>query len=138
MIQAYQESVTAYGERSLIYIDGAFSHAIRKDPRFAGDEESVSASTVPASASELRVADAALRAIPISNAEDCGRVPNAPRLAQRDLLYARVDVISGPDGAPRLAELELIEPSLFLIQCPKAANQLACAIIRCTEQAQSV
>jgi hypothetical protein len=139
MIQAYQESVTTYGERSLIYIEGKFSHAIRKAPRFAGDEESVSAGPVPASASELRLADAVLSAVPSARPEDCGQPPQlARRVRREELLYARIDLIPGPDGAPRLAELELIEPSLFLIQCPFAANQLACAIIRHTEQAQSV
>ena len=33
-------SVDDYGERSLVWIDGALSHAIRKSPRFSGDRES--------------------------------------------------------------------------------------------------
>ena len=34
--------------------------------------------------------------------------------ARADLLYARVDLVPGPDGAPLVIELELLEPSLFL------------------------
>ena len=45
------------------------------------------------------------------------------------LLYARVDLIPGPDGEPMLIELELTEPSLFLRQSPGAAERLAEAII---------
>jgi hypothetical protein len=43
-------------------------------------------------------------------------------------LYARVDLIPGPDGAPVLVEVELTEPSLFLAHDPAAAERLADAI----------
>ena len=39
-------------------------------------------------------------------------IPGGPKR----LLYARVDLIPGPDGEPLLIELELTEPSLFLRQ----------------------
>ena len=52
------------------------------------------------------------------------RTPTSGRLAEAvldalpwprdELLYARVDVVRGGDGAPLLLELELAEPSLFL------------------------
>jgi len=35
MIQRWMPSVDTYGERSLVWIDGAVTHAIRKTPRFA-------------------------------------------------------------------------------------------------------
>jgi hypothetical protein len=44
------------------------------------------------------------------------------------LLYARVDLIPGPDGSPVLVELELTEPSLFLDRSAGAAERLADAI----------
>ncbi len=37
------------------------------------------------------------------------------------ILYARVDVVDGPDGTPMLLELELVEPSLFLPYADGAA-----------------
>jgi hypothetical protein len=46
------------------------------------------------------------------------------------LLYARVDVMPGPDGAPRVSELELVEPSLFLVQHPPALERLVEALVR--------
>ena len=45
------------------------------------------------------------------------------------LLYARVDLIPGPDGEPLLVELELTEPSLFLGWAAGAASRLADAIL---------
>jgi len=45
-------------------------------------------------------------------------------------LYARVDLIAGPDGTPSLLELELTEPSLFLSFADGAPARLADAISR--------
>jgi hypothetical protein len=66
-----------------------------------------------ADADELTLADAALDAIPW------------PRST---LLYARVDLVRGDDGAPLLLELELAEPSLFLGLGSGAVARLAAAI----------
>jgi hypothetical protein len=52
----------------------------------------------------------------------------AQRFGADAVLYARVDVIDGPDGHPMLLELELTEPSLFLPVCDGAADRLADAI----------
>jgi hypothetical protein len=35
-----------------------------------------------------------------------------------ELLYARVDLVDGPDGEPCVMELELVEPNLFLFLHP--------------------
>ena len=53
-------------------------------------------------------------------------VPGGP---QR-LLYARVDLLPGRDGAPLVIEVELTEPSLFLTAVPAAADRFAAAIRR--------
>jgi hypothetical protein len=45
------------------------------------------------------------------------------------LLYGRVDLTPGPDGAPTLIELELTEPSLFLSYSPGAAERLASRVV---------
>ena len=67
------------------------------------------------SAAELEVARAVLAAVP-GGADS--------------LLYARVDLIPGPDGGPTLIELELTEPSLFLRTAPASADRLAEAILK--------
>ena len=110
LVQKYMPAVERHGERALVWIDGVFTHAVRKSPRLAGGAEDVSPA-VPISPGELRVGEAAL----------AGFEPGK-------LLYARVDVVPDATGQPRVMELELIEPSLFLLQCPAGLERFADAI----------
>lgn len=119
MIQRWMPSVETYGERSLVWIDGELTHAIRKSPRFFGDDEAVSPE-VPISARERAFADRILGDVR-------ERLPHDR--PEQDLLYARVDMVEDEEGTLRLMELELIEPSLFLKQCPRALDRLAAAIV---------
>jgi hypothetical protein len=120
MVQPYLPAVDTYGETALLFLDGEFSHAIRKGPMLSGPDtgkvglykEELITARVPSDA-EREVADKALAAVP----------GGADRL-----LYARVDVIPGPDGDPVVVELELTEPSLFLGYAEGAAERLAAAI----------
>ncbi|HSP56343.1 MAG TPA: hypothetical protein VLS25_12235 [Dehalococcoidia bacterium] len=109
LVQPYIPSVEDYGERALIWIDGEFTHAVRKSPRFAADDESVSGALPPAP-DELDVARAALAQV---------RGP---------LLYGRVDLAPDVNGLPVVMEMELIEPSLYLLQSPAALDRLVSAI----------
>ncbi len=109
LVQPYVPSVEHYGERAVIWIDGKFTHAVRKSPRFAEDEESVS-DALPIAGDELEVARAALSQV------------------REPLLYARVDLARDPDGHPMVMELELIESSLYLLQSPSAMERLVNAI----------
>ncbi|MFI5073875.1 MAG: RimK family alpha-L-glutamate ligase [Actinomycetales bacterium] len=96
------------GERSLVFLGGRFSHAVRKVPK-AGDYRSQrhlggrEVDHEPDSA-ELQVALAAMAAAP-------GR-----------LTYARVDLVDW-EGAPVLIELEVIEPDLFLRDVPARVDR---------------
>jgi hypothetical protein len=111
MAQPYMASVEAHGERSLIWIDGAITHAIRKSPRFDDGAEQVSAALEP-TAAEIGFAERALATV------------------ADQLLYGRVDIMWDDAGAMRVSELELIEPSLFLRQHPPALARLVAAIQR--------
>jgi hypothetical protein len=111
MVQPYVASVDTYGERSLVYIDGEITHAVRKSPRFAGGQEVVSEAT--AIAEDERAL--AQRAIAL--------VRPAPA-------YARVDIVRDAHGGVMLSELELIEPSLFLRQSSVALERMTAAIAR--------
>ena len=95
LVQPYIDSVDGYGERSIVMIDGELSHAIRKTPRFEGDNEKIDG-PFPIAGDERAVAEAAL----------------AP---YGDLLYARVDLARDADDRPLVMELELVEPSLFFV-----------------------
>ncbi|MFY1703198.1 ATP-grasp domain-containing protein [Micromonospora sp. WMMA1923] len=124
MVQPYLSAVDTDGETALLFLAGpdgpVFSHAIRKGPILTGPDlrapglyrpEEITARS--ATADQLAVAGKAL-----------ATVPGGPD----QLLYARVDLIAGPDGAPVLVELELAEPSLFLGYAEGAADRLAEAI----------
>jgi hypothetical protein len=110
-IQPYFPSVETRGERALIWIDGAFTHQIRKRSRFSGEAEYTSP-PLPPDPDDLVVAQQVLAAAP------------------RPLLYARVDLAHDPAGRPHLMELELMEPSLYFTGIPAAAARLAQAIAR--------
>ncbi|MBI5595970.1 MAG: hypothetical protein HY928_07765 [Elusimicrobia bacterium] len=109
LVQPYVRSVDGHGERALVWVDGELTHAVRKQPRLAGGDESVSQALSP-EADERAFAERVL----------------APR--REGLLYARVDVARAEDGGLMLMELELVEPSLFLAQSPPALERFARAI----------
>jgi O-ureido-D-serine cyclo-ligase len=122
MIQPYIASVDRGGETGLIYIDGCFSHAVSKGPLLRSSAQTTDQLWAPeditgreARADERELAENALAAAPF--------VPD-------ELLYARVDVVRGRDGAPMILELELTEPSLFLAHGQNAAARLAAGIAR--------
>jgi glutathione synthase/RimK-type ligase-like ATP-grasp enzyme len=122
IVQPYLGTVDHHGETALIYFGGEYSHAIRQGqmlrpgqvPAGGGlyvEENIAPREPVPA---ELAVADLVLDSL---------------RWPRGELLYARVDLIPGPDGTPQLVELELTEPSLFLSFSPGAADRLAQRIL---------
>lgn len=110
MVQEWMPSVDGYGERSLVWLGGALSHAIRKSPRFRGGKEHVS------------------EAVPIAD-DERGFATRVLAGLEEQLLYARVDVVRDEANRVRLMELELIEPSLFLLQSPEGAARFVAAIV---------
>ena len=111
LVQRYAPAVETSGERALVWIDGELTHSVRKNPRFSGEDESVSAA-LPIAADERELALSLLAPLASS------------------LLYARVDLVRDETGRPRLMELELIEPSLFLVQHPPALERLVGALVK--------
>ena len=117
MIQPYQEAVDSLGELGLIFLGGAFSHAIAKDPmirRGVGPLDNLIDNQV------TRPAAATVRHLEVA----------AHALAAAEHLlgpttYARVDVVTGTDGAPLVLELELLDPVLFFIHHPEGAATFA-------------
>jgi len=115
MVQPYLPSIERDGEISLFFFRGVLSHAVRKVPR-AGDfrvqpeYEGVVTAETPAP-DEIAAAEAALAAV------------------EEPLLYARVDLVRGLDGAPALIELELIEPDLFLGHAPDRGRAFVDAVL---------
>ncbi len=115
MVQPYVSAVEQRGETSLLFLDGVFSHAARKEAVLAGEQA--------LSPEDTEVV--ARRATPHEQAVAAQVLAAAPG----PLLYARVDLLPGPDG-PVLLELELTEPFFFLGTDPGAADRFAAAIHR--------
>lgn len=126
MLQPFLSSVAAEGEVALVYFGGEYSHAFAKS---APADEPVNASGLrPSTPSPLAAPEPAYRSL----AEDVLDAA-ATQLGRRrtELLYARVDVVRGDDGAPVLLELELVEPNLGFTQAdPRATRRFADAIAR--------
>jgi hypothetical protein len=117
LVQPLVETIVEEGEWSLIFIGGAFSHAVFKRPR-TGDfrvqiEHGGSAEAMTPLPALIARAQEALDAAPVEG---------------QTTLYARVDgcVI---DGELVLMELELIEPVLFLGTSACAAVRLADVLV---------
>ena len=130
MVQPYLHEVDTAGETALLFFGGELSHTVRKGPLLTPAMAPVSGAYLleqmsirEASAAEVEVAESVLDAL----------ATLAPA-ARADLLYARVDLVPGPDGSPVLLELELAEPSMFLVydgaSGRAAADRFAAAIVR--------
>jgi len=129
LVQPYLPGVDVDGERAVVFFGGEISHVLHKR--------------------------AVLRSPGIAPLADSGHGPAAVmldpdlvvpgtagadqlQLAQRvhgeitarfgQPLYARVDMVPGPDGAPVLIELEAIEPRLYFHLIPGATERLAAAL----------
>ena len=118
MIQPYLGAIDVRGETGMIFIDGTFSHAIRKGPMLDGPDDGSGNRLYKPEQISARRPDADELALA---AEILRQLPVMP-------LYARVDVVPDENAKPVLIELELTEPSLFLATDPGAAERLATAI----------
>lgn len=116
LVQHYLPAVVEPGERCLVFIDGVYSHAVRKRSLFLGGRHAGPEGVpVDAEPGEIDTARRILAHVP-----DLTGGP-AP-------LYARVDLLRDPDKVPRLLELELVEPSLFFDDGPGSADKLVHAL----------
>jgi hypothetical protein len=113
MVQPYQPAVDTEGEVGLIFLGGAYSHAIHKEPmirRGVGAVDSLvdNLVTTPTTPSPAQL--------------ELGRlsVGAAERLLG-PTTYARVDTVPGTSGQPVLLELELLDPLLFFASDPDKA-----------------
>ena len=115
LLQEFVPAIEKSGEISLVYIDGAFSHAVSKHAK-PGDfrvQQDFGGSVAPIIPSPdlLAFADGVMTLV------------NGPTI------YARVDVVESPRGT-LLMELELVEPELYFLYVPAAATTFANAILK--------
>jgi hypothetical protein len=123
LVQPYCTAVDGYGETSLLYFGGEFSHAVRKGAMLP-------AGTVHALHAPHLYVEERMSARTASEAELAVGAKVVAFLRERfgaDLLYTRVDLLPG-DAGPLLVELELTEPSFFLGFAPGSADRFAAAV----------
>lgn len=118
MVQPYLPQVEVLGETSVLCFEGEMSHAASKSALLqvgAGVRNDIDsrAFVTPAEPTRAQV-DLAKAALAVVG---------------QPLLYARVDLVPGPEG-PLLLELELTEPSLFLRHAEGATARFAAAVRR--------
>lgn len=111
LLQPFLETVTSLHERSLIFIDGEFTHAIERKPALDLDPSARDRLIEPQEEEWLL----ARRIL--------GLLPARP-------LYARVDLIPEEAGTFCLMELELVEPALWLSFAPHSVQLFADAIAK--------
>jgi glutathione synthase/RimK-type ligase-like ATP-grasp enzyme len=117
LVQQFIPEIQTQGEISFTYIDGYYSHAVRKKPA-EGDfrvqqEHGGSAEAIKPSASLLEQVDAIAKAVP----------------QVKRSLYCRIDIVERA-GEPILMELELVEPEIYLTLAEGSEKRLAEAIVQ--------
>ena len=114
LVQPFFETISEFGEASLMIFDGKFSHAILKkakkgDFRVQDDFGGTVHDYLP-STEEVKFALKVIKA--------CQSAP----------LYGRVDIIWDQEKNIYLSELEIIEPELWIRNYPKSAERIAKAV----------
>jgi hypothetical protein len=130
MVQPFQASVDTRGETALIYIDGVFSHALRKRAVLRPDE------VAPMRDNGIGAAEAMYDPGLVTGAEagEAELALGADVLAEIGSrfgytpLFARVDMLGGEAEGPVLMELEAVEPNLYFDLNPDVVGRLAAAI----------
>ncbi|WP_435418115.1 hypothetical protein WAB17_00635 [Parerythrobacter aurantius] len=117
MLQPFLPQIQEDGEYSFLFVDGQFSHALRKraaqgDYRvqsiYGGTEE-----VLNPSGEDLAAAEAVVDTVPVGKP-----------------LYARIDMVRGASGQLLLMEAEMIEPYLYPEQGARLGELIAGAIAR--------
>jgi len=119
MLQPYLEEVDLRGESALMFIDGRFSHAVRKGPLLPVGAPATAGLFAPEdidrrvpAADELAIAEQVMAQLPFE-----------------PLLYGRVDLVRDAAGRPCVLELELTEPSLYFAYEPGSAARFVNAVL---------
>lgn len=120
LVQPYLSQIDSAGEVAVMYIGGVYSHSIRRGALLKAGASPDHAASLPL------------------NVQRHEPSPHERALAERvirhlmtlatELLYARIDLVPGPNGEPLILEVELTEPSLFLDCSDAGAERLADAI----------
>ena len=126
MLQRYLTQVDTEGETALVYVDGEFSHSVRKGallegPYRAGEKEGVMFREKVVATQDPTEQERTLGDLVV--AELAKVFPDhAP------LLYTRIDLIPDDEHNPVVLEVELAEPSFFFENAAGSAERFADAL----------
>lgn len=131
LVQPYLPAVDMQGETAVVLLAGEVSHVLAKRPvlvtpgvaplaQVGGSHAPAAVMLEPDLVTAGDATDAQLELARAAHAEIAARFGTP--------LYARVDMVPGPDGLPVVIELELIEPNLYLDLVPGSVQRLAAAI----------
>ena len=122
LVQPFLPNVMADGETSLIWIDSAVTHGVLKRAKSGDfrvqDDHGGTVEVIDVSPEDKALAEDIMAVC----LEECRSRQWEPPL------YARVDLMRGPDGQLLLSELEMVEPELWFRFHPPAADALAQAV----------
>ena len=111
IFQEFLNDIVSFGEISLMFMGGEFTHAVRKIAKEGDfrvqDDHGGRVVDHNATNEEIEFGVASLKACPFETA------------------YARIDVVRDNDGKLSLCELELIEPELWFRNNPDSSTILA-------------
>lgn len=131
MMQPYLPDADVGGETAVVFIAGEVSHVLHKKAVLAPDE------VAPLREGDLSAAEAMFRPDLVTAGEADTAQLDTARTVMGHVesrfggvpLYARVDMLTGADGAPVLLELEAVEPNLYFETTPGVAERLADGIV---------
>lgn len=126
MLQRYLTQVDTQGESALVYVNGEFSHAVRKAPLLEGPYRAAETEGVISRERVLTARDATTEERALADqvvAELAAVFPD-----RAPLLYTRVDLIPDDEGRPVVLEVELVEPALYFGHAPGSLERFADAV----------
>jgi glutathione synthase/RimK-type ligase-like ATP-grasp enzyme len=128
MIQRYLKRVDTEGETALIFVEGEFSHAVRKGALLEGPYRAEEHEGVLYRREVMAPREATPEQIDVAS-RVVAALPDVVPGIDGSLLYSRVDLIPDDAGNPVVLEVELIEPSLFFAHAPGSVETFADAIV---------
>lgn len=130
LVQPYLPGVDIDGERAVVFFGGQISHVLHKRPVLRGHGVAPRTTDAHSPAAIMLEPDLVVPGTAGSEQLQLAQRVHAEISARfGQPLFARVDMVPGPDGSPVVIELEAIEPMLYLELIPGSAERFAAAVL---------
>jgi hypothetical protein len=129
LVQPYLRGLEVDGERAVVFIGGEISHVLHKRPVLRDPGVAPLADWAHAPAAVMLEPDLVVPGTASAEQLQLAQRVHAQIASSYGVpLFARVDMVPGPDGSPVVIELEAIEPALYLELIPGSAERFAAAV----------